>query len=205
MSSPLQLEVCGLEDGDARAAYRNINFDMRMYKRLRMFVHAEAARADEPLESDDLTCFVRLGSDFVDNYYEYEIPLAGDPLGHLRRGDGDLASRPTRVDLRFQDLQNPQSLQDLSVTPSSKSTATSRRRCACDMRCSGNPQPRQCGHRHDRYPQLRQGRQPVQLQTTMAWTSVPLSGPMSCRLSEFNEEGGWAATAQLQATLSDLG
>ena len=25
------------------------------------------------------------------------------------------------------------------------------------------------------------------------------------RLSEFNEEGGWAATAQLQATLSDLG
>ena len=30
----LSLEVCGLEDGDARAAYRNINFDMRMYERL---------------------------------------------------------------------------------------------------------------------------------------------------------------------------
>ena len=29
----LSLEVCGLEDGDARAAYRNINFDMRMYRR----------------------------------------------------------------------------------------------------------------------------------------------------------------------------
>ena len=38
----LQVEICGLEDGDARAAYRNINFDMRMYKRLRMFVHGEA-------------------------------------------------------------------------------------------------------------------------------------------------------------------
>ena len=38
----LALEVCGLEDGDARAAYRNINFDMRMYERLQMFVHLEA-------------------------------------------------------------------------------------------------------------------------------------------------------------------
>ncbi|MEC8758922.1 MAG: cell surface protein SprA, partial [Bacteroidota bacterium] len=77
----LQLEICGLEDGDARAAYRNINFDMRMYKRLRMFVHGEAFRSDEPLETGDLSVFVRLGSDFVDNYYEYEIPLTVTPWG----------------------------------------------------------------------------------------------------------------------------
>jgi cell surface protein SprA len=40
----MSLEICGLEDGDARAVFRNFNFDMRMYKRLRMFVHAEAGR-----------------------------------------------------------------------------------------------------------------------------------------------------------------
>ena len=76
----LSLEVCGLEDGDARAAYRNINFDMRMYERLKMFVHVEAGRQDEILNQGDVTAFVRLGSDYDQNYYEYEIPLKPTPI-----------------------------------------------------------------------------------------------------------------------------
>ena len=100
----LQLEICGLEDGDARAAYRNINFDMRMYKRLRMFVHGEAFRSDEPLETGDLSVFVRLGSDFVDNYYEYEIPLTVTPWGVTE--ETEIWPVANEVDLRFQDLQN---------------------------------------------------------------------------------------------------
>ncbi len=59
----MSLEICGIEDGDARAVFRNFNFDMRMYKRLRMFVHAEAAGEIENLNDGDLSIFVRLGSD----------------------------------------------------------------------------------------------------------------------------------------------
>lgn len=71
----LTLEVCGLEDGDARAAYKNVQFDVRTYKKLKLFVHAEEVSKANPLDDKDLTLFVRLGTDFVDNYYEYEIPL----------------------------------------------------------------------------------------------------------------------------------
>lgn len=76
----LALNVCGLQDGDARAAYRNVQFDVRTYKKLKMFVHGEE-KTPNSLHDNDLTVFVRLGTDFVDNYYEYEMPLSLTPWG----------------------------------------------------------------------------------------------------------------------------
>ena len=70
----LVLEVCNLQDGDARAAYRNVQFDVRTYKKLKMFVHAESVVQNQ-LKDNELTLFVRLGTDYVDNYYEYELPM----------------------------------------------------------------------------------------------------------------------------------
>ncbi len=71
----LMLDICNLQDGDARAAYKNVQFDVRTYKKLKMFVHAEEVLPTLPLNNQDLTLFVRLGTDFNDNYYEYEMPL----------------------------------------------------------------------------------------------------------------------------------
>ena len=71
----LSLRFCDLEDGDARAAYRNTQFDIRSYKKLKMFIHAESAIGKTPIEDKELHAFIRLGSDFNDNYYEYDIPL----------------------------------------------------------------------------------------------------------------------------------
>ena len=71
----LVMEVCNLQDGDARASYKNVQFDVRTYKKLKMFVHAEEVLPTMPLGNKDITLFVRLGTDFVDNYYEYELPL----------------------------------------------------------------------------------------------------------------------------------
>ena len=76
------LKTCELMDGDARAAYKTTDFDFRKFKHLKMFIHAEKsynAEDNTGLEyypTGDMTCFVRLGSDFTQNYYEYEIPLA---------------------------------------------------------------------------------------------------------------------------------
>jgi len=75
------LRVCGLKDGDARAAFKNMQFDVRRYKHFKMFVHAEQ-RGETPINDGDLTVFVRLGTDYVNNYYEYEIPLKFTPLGN---------------------------------------------------------------------------------------------------------------------------
>lgn len=49
--------------------------NMVVYKRLQMFVHAEHALNKPELEDGDLTLLVRLGKDFVNNYYEYRLPL----------------------------------------------------------------------------------------------------------------------------------
>lgn len=74
----LAINICDLEAGDARGVYKIINLDMRRYERLKMFVHAESDQTGniDELEPGQLSVFMRLGSDFEDNFYEYEIPLS---------------------------------------------------------------------------------------------------------------------------------
>ena len=75
------LKVNYLAPKDARAVYKNVTYDMRQYKRLQMFVHAESMLQFEEIEDKELACFIRLGSDLKNNYYEYEIPLVLTPEG----------------------------------------------------------------------------------------------------------------------------
>lgn len=79
----LRLSFCNLKDGDAKACFKNINFDFRQYKKLRMFAHAENndSLALNKMKDNDISYFMRLGNDFKDNYYEYEIPLKVSPSG----------------------------------------------------------------------------------------------------------------------------
>ena len=69
------LRVQNISPGDAKAVYKNTGYDLRNYKKLQMFVHAEQVREDPNLANGDLTCFIRMGTDLRYNYYEYEIPL----------------------------------------------------------------------------------------------------------------------------------
>lgn len=76
----LSFAVCNLESSDMRGVYKNINADLRQYKRIKMFLHAEAFK-NEPLSNGDLVAFIRLGSDFTENFYQVEIPLEVTPQG----------------------------------------------------------------------------------------------------------------------------
>lgn len=73
----LALSVQNLCDGASQAVFKTLNFDMRVYDRLRMYVHAEDGDTlnNIPIPDGALTAFIRLGSDIQENYYEYEIPL----------------------------------------------------------------------------------------------------------------------------------
>ena len=83
--SALSMKVIDLEDGNSKAIYKQVNKDLRQFGALELFVHAEALIDEEnSLDDDDLYAFIRLGSDYVDNYYEYEIPLKLTP--HLGEG-----------------------------------------------------------------------------------------------------------------------
>ncbi len=83
----LSLKVCNLEDGDARAAYKNTLFDVRNYKKIKMYLHAEDGGLSDELQDGEVTAFVRLGSDFTTNFYEYEIPLKVTRFGATRDTD----------------------------------------------------------------------------------------------------------------------
>ena len=72
----LVVKVCNLESEDSRAVYKNINVDMRQYKRIRMFMHAEDDESGVGnLTDDDLVGFIRMGNDLTENYYQIELPL----------------------------------------------------------------------------------------------------------------------------------
>jgi cell surface protein SprA len=66
----MRLSVTNLRDGDSRGAFRNTNIDLQFRERIKMFVHMHNTEN----ESGQVSAFVRLGTDYTDNYYEIEIP-----------------------------------------------------------------------------------------------------------------------------------
>ncbi|NUY81600.1 cell surface protein SprA [Flavobacterium sp. MAH-1] len=68
--------------GDARAVFKNVSVDMRQFKKLKMFLHAESLASDseaEKLKDNEMIAFIRFGNDFTQNYYEVQIPLKVTP------------------------------------------------------------------------------------------------------------------------------
>ena len=81
----LVLQACDLEPTDSHGVYKNISIDMRQYKKLRMFIHAEAQEG-ALLEPAEMVGFIRMGNDFTQNYYQIEVPLlpSSDAEGSAR-------------------------------------------------------------------------------------------------------------------------
>ncbi|WP_136481533.1 T9SS outer membrane translocon Sov/SprA [Cognatitamlana onchidii] len=72
----LVVKTCNLEPKDSRGVYKNISIDMRQYKRMRMFMHVEDQDlVSGNLDDNDLVGFLRIGNDLVDNFYQIELPL----------------------------------------------------------------------------------------------------------------------------------
>ena len=67
----LSLTVRNLRDGYGRASFKTTFNDFRSYKRIEMFIHAEGTQ----LRDNDLRAFLRIGTDNQDNFYDYDIPL----------------------------------------------------------------------------------------------------------------------------------
>jgi len=75
----LAIKACDLKDCSRKSVFKNLTLDLRRYKQLKMFIHANRIEGELPVHDDEVTAFIRIGSDFVDNYYEYEIPLKITP------------------------------------------------------------------------------------------------------------------------------
>ncbi|WP_303023747.1 cell surface protein SprA [Duncaniella muris] len=104
----LSLKVTGLQPGDARGIYKNTHHDLRNYKKLQMWVHAEKLIDDmTKLQSGEISVFLRLGTDVRSNYYEYEVPLQLTPAGKYADNAKDRAivwPRENYMDFNLQAL-----------------------------------------------------------------------------------------------------
>src|SRR5690606_34526693 len=198
----LQLKVCNLRDADARGAFRNVSFDIRSYKKLRMFVHAESSDPNTPLAFGAATVFIRLGNDLDQNYYEHEIPL--QPSEFFNRDPYNVWPEVNDMVIEFAKLN------DLKIQRDQASVARNLRYAGTDgtrrIFVKGSPNlsqlrsimigvrnPKKDGEEAN--PWAQDNGLPKCLEV---WVN-------ELRLTDFDQHGGWAAVARMNAQLADLG
>jgi cell surface protein SprA len=203
------LRVQNLEDGDARAAFRNVNLDIRQYRRLRMEVHGEAM-IGQPLQDNELTVFIRIGSDYKGNFYEYEIPLKLTPPGRYdNKSDAERTivwpvENSFNIDLSILQEAKQERNRQMQLQGSSLSVSDVfvYKRDGIRVSVSGNPNM-------SNVRVIMIGvRNPIKTRNPLVDDGNPKSGEIwinELRLSDFVENGGWAANAHLQTRLADLG
>ena len=77
----LSMVVENLEPADSRGVFKNVSMDMRQYERIKMFLHAEKIAASDPfVDTESLVGFLRIGTDFSENFYQIEVPLEFTPF-----------------------------------------------------------------------------------------------------------------------------
>lgn len=203
----LVLDVCNLQDGDARAAYRNVQFDVRSYKKLKMFVHAEEVLPTLPLKNDDMTLFVRLGTDFTDNYYEYELPLNVTQWGATL--PEDIWPEENNVEIVFDDLLDLKKRRnelieggstDISYVVEYKDVDPANAKRMLKVKGSPNLQGLRTimvGLRNPAQNDINPWADDGQPDCAIVWIN-------ELRLTDFVSEGGSAAVAQMQVQLADF-
>ncbi len=206
----MSLTICNLEDGKSRAAYKNTSLDVRSYKTLKMYVHAEgSANASDVLRNNELQVFIRLGTDYTDNYYEYAIPLQVTPAGSYNGGNADdqykVWPEANSMILEFAKLQSAKQKRNIALLNGGGASLTKEFIDTDGNRIitvKGNPNlsavktimigirnPKRGGPGGDDDGLPKCGQ---------VWVN-------ELRLSDFDEKGGWAANARVTAKLADFG
>lgn len=198
------LRIKELQDGDARAAYKTTGFDFRQYKRMKMFVHAENIETMPANNYGDLTIFIRLGADFTENYYEYEIPLSFTPFSTTNADD--IWPESNRFDINLEKLVSLKLDRNTEIRDVTSGTTTSSPYVVYDgknkITILGSPslsdvKAIMIGIRNPKRSSL-QSADDGNAKSAEIWVN-------ELRLTDFVDQQGWAATTRFTATLADLG
>lgn len=201
----LSLKITDLASQDARAVYKNTAYDLRQYRRLQLFTHAEALEGNQTnLRNGDFSVFIRLGSDYKNNYYEYEVPLElTQPGQYTSNSDSDREKvwpNNNLLDFRLEVLTNLKLERNKARREGKEGVSFQHVFSGYDednkkniISIMGNPSL-------------------AEVKTIMIGvrnnSGERKSGEVwinELRLTDYNEEGGWAANANLNVALSDLG
>jgi cell surface protein SprA len=200
------LKVCNLVDGDARAAFKTCEFDFRQFKRLQMFVHAEQSLGSQSVKNGDLTIFMRVGSDFTLNYYEYEIPLTFTPWGTGSTNPDGIWPESNAFNIDLARLVSVKEDRNVAMRSSGNNITNSTPFTENDgtnhITVVGSPtisdvKAIMIGVRNPKKTSSSTN-DDGQAKCAEIWVD-------ELRLTDFNKSGGWAATARIAADLADLG
>jgi len=188
----VQMCVTSLEDGDARAIYKNVGFDFFNYGRIKMFMSAHG----QGLQDDQLIGFLRLGSDFDLNYYEIQVPLKITPNGN--NPDPTVVwPEANEIDLDLNELYALKAQRDRESYPLGQ------------LYPLAGPKPvGKHGIRVFGRPDLSQVKVMMIGVINPRDDTKPLSVCMwanEMRLTDFDRTAGWAVNGVLSAKLADLG
>ena len=195
----LSLQVCALKDGDSRAAFKEVNTDMRQFSRLRMFLHAESQIGQPALRDGDVRAFIRIGSDFINNYYEYQVPLKITAPG----SNSDITVWPAEnnVDFAFDELvavKNERNGAGLpSYVPYSKTDAKGNTIMIVGNPNVGEAKTLMLGILNPKKDTQNPGDDGLDKCTEVWYNELRMTG--------LNEKPGYAATAKVDLQLADLG
>ncbi|MBQ5403034.1 MAG: cell surface protein SprA [Bacteroidales bacterium] len=204
----MALQVKNLPDGQAVAAYKTAFMDLRQYKKMKMFAHCEEIPG-EVLNDNDLHIFVRLGSDYKENYYEYEIPLVVTPAGYYPDDDnGRLAVWPLQnnIEIVFEKLQIVKQQRNNAAREAVSKISTSMPYSVFNddgskITVMGNPNI-------SNIKTVMIGiRNPSQSDNSVEDDGLVKSAEVwvnELRLTDFDEDGGWAARGKAELQLADL-
>ena len=186
----VQICVDNVEDGQGRAIYKNVSVDLFNYKNLRMFFHANSLAEDSALSG-----FIRIGTDFDQNYYEIEVPLvvSRNLTSNLER---DVWPEQNEINLALDELYQLKAERDRNTTSIFNSYPAEGRIVGRHrIRVFGRPdltsvQVIMIGVRNIRSPD----RQPL---SACIWAN-------ELRATGFDRSAGWAASSTVNAKLADF-
>ncbi|MBT1704646.1 cell surface protein SprA [Fulvivirgaceae bacterium PWU20] len=186
----VQVCVDELKDGDARAIYKTSGFDLFNYGKIKMYLHANSLAPD-----NELHAFLRLGTDFDQNYYEIEIPLKiSDPNNTDARA---VWPEENEIDLDLNELYALKASRDREQFPTGESYPREGPKAVGKhlIRIFGRPdmssiQVMMIGVRNPRSEDNRS-------YSACIWAN-------ELRVTDFDRTAGWAATTTVNAKLADF-
>ncbi len=191
----MSLRISNLLTGDARGVFKTMNLDMRRYGKLSMFIHAESVTGQRSIKDNEINAIIRIGQDFLSNYYEIKIPLKITPPGTYTKGQEEQVW-PTINNLDI----SLRSLIDLKTKRNNAgaSVANIYRQALDNKTISilGNP------NLGEVRGMLMAIENPIKPDGAPVFTEIWIN---ELRLSELDESGGWAALGRVDLTLADLG
>lgn len=213
----MSLKLIDLNDGYSKAVYKNISVDMRNYSKLKMFIHAEAVGDETLLNDNDVTCFIRIGQDYTENYYEFEVPLKVTPWWTTKPYPDNNDNRrlvwpeENNMEIIFDELIKAKLERNEEINAGNPTVSTtmpyivttSHGNVKRKITVMGNPniaivKSLMIGVRNPQQKDNIYGTDDGEAKSVEVWVN-------ELRLTDFNEKGGWAAQGAMTLKLADLG